>query len=111
MGASVDSLRRAAQRNANFASDLTRARAEGRLRLEKLVLLAAEGDGRLALEALARRYPDDWGRRERIEQDITTKTPMVVTVEFDKPLSNVTDPAVPPLEVDDHLQPARRWQA
>lgn len=59
--------------HAQFARAVRAAEAEAHARLSDVVLKHACGlDGRtedpkLALEALARRWPDDWGRRDRVE--------------------------------------------
>jgi hypothetical protein len=50
----------------DFAAAVSIARARGRGVLELYVRQHSKEDGRLALEALARRYPEEWGRRDRI---------------------------------------------
>lgn len=57
-----------------FVEDLTRARAESEVRLTKVVIGAAqEGEWKAALEVLARRNPEDWGRKDVVESRVDKK--------------------------------------
>jgi hypothetical protein len=92
----------------DFRDAIEKAEGDAEVRMVAQIAQAAQtGTWQAAAWWLERRRPDDYARRERIEQDITTRAPMVVTVAFDKPLSDMTDPAEQPLELDDdRLQPA-----
>lgn len=46
-----------------FREQVTRARAEGEVRLVGYAIEAAKTDGRVAIEMLARRNPKQWGRK------------------------------------------------
>lgn len=58
-----------------FVDDLTRARAEAEIRLTTVVTDAAftEGDWKAALEVLARRNPEEWGRKDVVESRVDKK--------------------------------------
>jgi hypothetical protein len=50
-----------------FFKESMRVRDQAKPRLEMILAKAAEGDPRIALAILERRYPKEWGRREYIE--------------------------------------------
>ena len=63
--------------------DVTRAQGLAKPRLEILLSKAAERDPRITLEILARRYPNEWSRKDNISfrdrtgepDDIVSKLP------------------------------------
>ncbi len=66
-----------------FLQDVTRAQGLAKPRLEILLSKAAERDPRITLEILARRYPNEWSRKDNISfrdrtgepDDIVSKLP------------------------------------
>lgn len=60
-------LERWQERYVGFAADLARAEAESEVALVGFIRNAAAQDWRAALTLLERRWPNDWGKRERIE--------------------------------------------
>jgi transposase len=69
-GISDDSLERWAKRCADFADALTRAEAESEVALVAIVRQAASQDWRAAMAILERRWPDSWGKREKLDLDV-----------------------------------------
>lgn len=67
-GENRDSQRPGDELYAAFAAALKEAQAKRLCVLELLVFRHARNDGRLALEALARLDPEDWGRKGRLEE-------------------------------------------
>jgi len=74
----------------SFSSALTRAEADVEVRCTALILNAATTDPRHAEWWLERRRPDDYGRRERLEQDINAQA-LNVTVVFDRQHATLDD--------------------
>lgn len=58
-----------------FFNDLARARAEAEVSLVVVVMEAAlvDKDPKVALEVLARRNPEEWGRKDVVEQRVDKK--------------------------------------
>jgi hypothetical protein len=66
-GVDERTVERWAASNVGFAALLTRAEAESEVALVALVRQAASKDWRAAAHLLERRWPDSWGRRDRLE--------------------------------------------
>ena len=69
-GIEIHTLERWAKRSAQFAQALSRAEAESQVALVAIVRQAAASDWRAAAHLLERRWPDEWGRREKIDIDV-----------------------------------------
>src|SRR4051812_30264595 len=69
-GIDESTLWRWAQQSATFANDLTRAEAESEVALVAIVRQAARDDWRAAAHLLERRWPDTWGKREKVDIDL-----------------------------------------
>jgi transposase len=66
-GIHVDTLLLWRQQDAKLSEQVDKALGKARARAELLVAKQIAEDGRLALEYLARRYPEDWGRKDRLD--------------------------------------------
>jgi transposase len=66
-GVDQDTIARWCHRSADFADNLSRAEAESEVALVAIVRKAAVDDWRAAAHLLERRWPETWGRRERID--------------------------------------------
>jgi predicted GIY-YIG superfamily endonuclease len=69
-GVSEDSLERWARHSADFAEALTRAEAEAEVALVAFVRQAAQTDWRAGMELLSRRWPETWGRHDRVDVEL-----------------------------------------
>jgi len=69
-GIDESTLWRWQQRNAAFAKDLHAREAESEVVLVAIIRRAAETDWRAAMALLERRWPDTWGRRDRVDLDV-----------------------------------------
>lgn len=69
-GISDDTLANWARRSADFSDSLTRAEAESEVALVAIVRQAATQDWRAAAHLLERRWPDSWGRREKVDLEV-----------------------------------------
>jgi transposase len=67
VGVDERTVERWKQRFAGFADALSRAEAESEVALVAIVRQAATQDWRAAAHLLERRWPDTWGRRERVD--------------------------------------------
>lgn len=69
-GISEDTLARWVKRSAANAEALTRAEGESEVALVAIIRAAAPHDWRAAAHLLERRWPDSWGRREKLDVNI-----------------------------------------
>ena len=64
-GVSYDTFNRWQKKSAGFASEVELAILESRADLEKCAHKGGKDDPKIAIEILARRWPEDWGRKEK----------------------------------------------
>lgn len=83
------------ERNASFASLLTRAEGESEVALVGIIRKAAELDWRAAAHLLERRWPETWGRRDRVDVTIMRREAERIAQELG-------------IDVDEVLQEAER---
>jgi malonyl CoA-acyl carrier protein transacylase len=84
VGWSEDSFQRYRAKDAVFAAQVEEADGLAEVHLVAIVRQAAQTNWRAALELLGRRWPESWGRSADAQPALLA-TPMVVTVEFDRP--------------------------
>ena len=70
VGWSEDGLARYRAEFADFAEQLTEAEGTAEVHLVAIVRDAARTNWRAALELLGRRWPDSWGRHDRVDMDL-----------------------------------------
>jgi transposase len=69
-GISDESLANWSRRSLDFLDRLTRAEAESEVALVAIVRQAAQTDWRAGMALLERRFPDSWGRRDRVDIEV-----------------------------------------
>jgi len=69
-GIDQDTLAIWQRRYSDFSDLLTRAEAQSEVALVSIIRQAAHADWRAGMALLERRFPDSWGRRERIDLDV-----------------------------------------
>jgi transposase len=91
-GIDQDTLANWAQRFSDFSEELTRAEAEAEVALVGIIRAAAPQDWRAALTLLERRWPNEWGKRERIdvyEHERAQQEAERIAARFRKPVDEV----------------------
>ena len=66
-GIDESTLHRWKQKDASFASQILKAKIRYKEKLISIVNVRSVKDGKLALDVLARRWPDEWGARQQLE--------------------------------------------
>jgi transposase-like protein len=69
-GISDETLANWSRRSLDFLESLTRAEAESEVALVATIRQAAQQDWRAAAHLLERRWPDTWGRRDKVDLDV-----------------------------------------
>jgi transposase len=69
-GISDESLARWQRSSVEFVEALTRAEAESEVALVAFVRQAAQTDWRAGMELLSRRWPETWGRHDRVDVEL-----------------------------------------
>lgn len=70
VGWSEDSFQRYRDQDAVFAEQVDEAEGEAQVQLVTIVRQAARTNWRAALELLGRRWPETWGRHERVDVEL-----------------------------------------